>query len=176
MDVWHKAIQLKTVSTVNKSVGMDFNDMNELMQPMTSESKKENEKREEDKERENVRTDTVRNPNGARTCPNSNSLTNNLITKNSSNSEIEAEIKKVKTFLDMKNFLVKYKRCKSGRQLVFQHCGESIKISNRGIPYFSTGELSNINLDYNQADNFFKDMLNSKHELLKVLKKCHSLE
>jgi len=77
----------------------------------------------------------------------------------------------IKTFLDLKKFLVVHNKNYNGEQFLFQFEDEKVSISDKGIPYFRTGENRNNHLSYSESDLFYKSCLNRKDILIPYIQK-----
>jgi len=86
-------------------------------------------------------------------------------------SSAEDNNEEIKTFLDLKKFLVKYNKNYDGEQFIFQFGDEQVSISNVAIPYFRTGKKKNENLSFEESDLFYKSCLNRKDLLIAYIRK-----
>lgn len=156
--LWSKALMLKAKSMQISVLGDDFNELIDLMKPVT----KKEEKKEKNESEKNVRTDT-RSVSEHNLTPNSNSLTPNSITSNSitPNSitpvvNAQPTIGDLKHIKSMKEFYKKHRLNEFGDVILFKYNNLDIYIDELGIPRHYKCHTK---FDYNGSDNFYKTVI-----------------
>ncbi|MDX9744894.1 MAG: hypothetical protein RBT59_13830 [Arcobacteraceae bacterium] len=150
--IWLKAILLKIATMQLNDVGMNFNELNALM------NVKKEDKREKLSEEKECSYDVRTNVHCTST---STSIPITIVPPTSlplDDNSYDAFIESlnIKTFLDMKDFLLLNRKDKDGKQIQFLFEDKFVSISESKLPYFC---VSQKNLDFKESDRFYKTML-----------------
>lgn len=151
--IWMKAIMLKISSIKLDETGMDFNELNSLMNEKKEDKKRKNEGEHELSYDDRTNVHCTHTPTH---IPNTSiPITYDTLSYDSRTN--------IKTFLDMKNYVLKNKRNANGSHIQFEFENRQISISDKDIPYYRD---SSKNLDFNEADRFYKFLFTNLTETI----------
>lgn len=145
--IWLKAIMLKIATMQISDVGMNFNELNSLMNVKKEEISKEYESSYD------KRTNAHCTP-----TPITTSLSNTIVPPQNKSYDklLDKYGKDINSFLEMKNFLLLNNKDEEGKQIQFQFEERLVSISESKLPYFRDSQK---NLDFNESDRFYETML-----------------
>ncbi|NOR58629.1 MAG: hypothetical protein GQ474_08920 [Sulfurimonas sp.] len=159
--IWTKALLTKIASVKVDTIGMNFNTLNGLMN-----ERKEN-KREKLSEENELSYEHRTNTHCTPTSIPSTTIPPTSLPPESDSYDAIIESLEIKTFIDMKEFIISNRIGKNGKQLQFEYNGRLISISTKKVPYYRDGSQNN--LDFKTSDNFYKYLLSNIHETVKVI-------
>ena len=150
--IWLKAILIKISTMQISDIGMDFNELNELM------NVKKEDKREKMSEKNEASYEHRTNVHCTSTSLPFTLVPPTSLPLNEKSYDYDELIEslEIKNFLDMKDFLIKNRKGKDGNHLQFTFEDRLVSISESKLPYY---RVTNDNLNYKESDRFYKTML-----------------